>query len=715
LMRWTRRYQADRSATYRFRLTLNGGARLYIKPSSASWGAPLTPATLERPFVTATTRNASDPWLVDADSGSYYFTYTMSAGQAYDIRVEYYHTTDAASGPGRIELRQAEPSNVARTSPGAVATDTYAALHRTGLILNGNLTIPANRVGVVGFQERYSLTSTDYARFYYSLNGGMTWTQILEHTPNNPSGGSFIPGQFGTDWIDRSYDIMGTNPDGTFAAEAKITFKFELNTLGNLTSQDEGWLLDNFEFYTRNTTINAAPIAATATISGAAVTSTTAPPYCAAPSVTDSPGDTHTFTILTQPARGTASVQGSQLCYRPPVDWTGTTSFSFRATDVGGLSIVGNASVVIEPYFYSGINVNGPALSIGSQSFRAWAGNGASANATAGSMTTTPDGASGTLATMLQTWMEWNGGSNGMRVGVSGLTASDVGTYTAYVYVVEDTSTPQTYDVYLRDDTFGPRLVNDYYSSGPGQWRKLGPFTVLITSADVSNGYLAFWFRGGDSSTASDINLHKAKVAGIELWRGGDTTDWTSGDLGGFDTRPGSQTGGGNAVTLTAYGRDFETTYDEGQFAWVAGQGDMEVIARVRWVGTAANAWSKAGVMIREREHEGSAMADVVLTRSNNIVYQFRAPGSSVATAGSSAGITETNPHWVRITRVGNVFTGYYSTVSGTPTSGDWIQLGQRTINMSSTYLIGVALTSHNTTTPSTAAFENITIRPFAP
>ncbi|MCC7207595.1 MAG: hypothetical protein IT323_09820, partial [Anaerolineae bacterium] len=42
LMRWTRRYQADRSATYRFRLTLNGGARLYIKPSSASWGAPLT-------------------------------------------------------------------------------------------------------------------------------------------------------------------------------------------------------------------------------------------------------------------------------------------------------------------------------------------------------------------------------------------------------------------------------------------------------------------------------------------------------------------------------------------------------------------------------------------------------------------------------------------------------------------------------------------------
>jgi hypothetical protein len=402
-------------------------------------------------------------------------------------------------------------------------------------------------------------------------------------------------------------------------------------------------------------------------------------------------------------------VQGSQLCYRPPLDWTGTTSFSFHATDLGASSVVGNATVTIEPYFYKAVNINGPNLVVGGHTFDSGSSAGISAFAAPGSDNSlVPGGASGSLATMLQTWMQWNGGSNGMRIGIGGVGAGDVGTYTAYVYVVEDGSTPQTYDVFLRDDDqFFARVTNDYNSGARGNWRKLGPYTVRITSYDAGKGYASFWLRGGT-----------AKVAGIELWRGGDTTNWTSGDLGGYDTVEGSFSGGGNAVTLTGYGLDFWGTADNGHFAWFAEQGDVEIFARVQWNGTPPDQWSKAGVMIREWDDERSSMVDVVLTRNNDIAMQYRAGQGASAGPGSgmrSAGITETNPQWVRVTRVGNVFTGYYSTVSGTPADSDWIQLGQITIGMSNNYLIGVALTSHNVGLPATANFTNITIRPFAP
>src|SRR5712691_740546 len=60
-------------------------------------------------------------------------------------------------------------------------------------------------------------------------------------------------------------------------------------------------------------------------------------------------GDTHTFTILTQPGRGLAAVIGNQLVYAPDANFNGQDSFTFRATDSGGLSADGTASVTVTP------------------------------------------------------------------------------------------------------------------------------------------------------------------------------------------------------------------------------------------------------------------------------------------------------------------------------------------------------------------------------
>ncbi len=68
------------------------------------------------------------------------------------------------------------------------------------------------------------------------------------------------------------------------------------------------------------------------------------------PVVTDPDvGDTHTFTILTQPGRGLAAVVGNQLVYAPDANFNGQDSFTFRATDSGGLSAVGTANVTVAP------------------------------------------------------------------------------------------------------------------------------------------------------------------------------------------------------------------------------------------------------------------------------------------------------------------------------------------------------------------------------
>src|SRR5256885_4734658 len=66
------------------------------------------------------------------------------------------------------------------------------------------------------------------------------------------------------------------------------------------------------------------------------------------PAVTDPDiGDTHTFAIVTQPRRGLASVVGNQLVYTPDANFNGQDSFSFRATDSGGLSAVAAANVTV--------------------------------------------------------------------------------------------------------------------------------------------------------------------------------------------------------------------------------------------------------------------------------------------------------------------------------------------------------------------------------
>ena len=91
-------------------------------------------------------------------------------------------------------------------------------------------------------------------------------------------------------------------------------------------------------------TPNAAPTATSATI----VTVQNTPSPGVIPSVTDPDvGDTHLFTVLSQPQHGNAAVVNNRLVYTPQSGYLGNDSFTYKASDLGGKSVNGTAAVTV--------------------------------------------------------------------------------------------------------------------------------------------------------------------------------------------------------------------------------------------------------------------------------------------------------------------------------------------------------------------------------
>ncbi len=90
-------------------------------------------------------------------------------------------------------------------------------------------------------------------------------------------------------------------------------------------------------------TENAPPSAASLSLE-----TTVETPVEGVPTVVDTDaGDTHTFEVVTQPAHGAAVVAGAGLRYTPAPGTFGNDSFTFRAIDPYGQSVVGTATVKV--------------------------------------------------------------------------------------------------------------------------------------------------------------------------------------------------------------------------------------------------------------------------------------------------------------------------------------------------------------------------------
>ena len=163
----------------------------------------------------------------------------------------------------------------------------------------------------------------------------------------------------------------------------------------------------------------------------------------------------------------------------------------------------------------------------------------------------------------------------------------------------------------------------------------------------------------------------------------------------------GSYTLNGTALTISGAGADIWGTTDAFQFVAQPFVGDGTVTARVTSL-TAANAWTKAGVMIRESRAPGATHALMLLTPASGANFQYRA-GTGTA-AVNLGGPAVTAPYWVRLTRAGNNFTG-----SASPDGTTWTTIGTVTLPMTSAAYAGFAVTSHVAGTLATGVFDSVT------
>jgi hypothetical protein len=176
---------------------------------------------------------------------------------------------------------------------------------------------------------------------------------------------------------------------------------------------------------------------------------------------------------------------------------------------------------------------------------------------------------------------------------------------------------------------------------------------------------------------------------------------WGDGDIGS-PARAGSAATSAGTWTVNGGGADIWNASDQFNFAHESMTGDGSIAARVTSL-TNTNAWAKAGVMLRNGLAANAAFVDMVVTPGNGVAFQWRATAGGTCGNAQVTGLTA--PVWVKLTRSGNSFAGYYSTDGVT-----WKQVGgTKTITMAATVQAGLAVTAHDNTKLATATFTNVT------
>ncbi len=183
---------------------------------------------------------------------------------------------------------------------------------------------------------------------------------------------------------------------------------------------------------------------------------------------------------------------------------------------------------------------------------------------------------------------------------------------------------------------------------------------------------------------------------------------WVDADIGSTGVA-GSATYATGSFTVKGAGADIWGTADAFNYVYQPMTGNAEIVAKVNSVQN-TDVWAKAGVMIRETLTAGSEQALMAITSANGAAFQRRVSTAGVST--HTAGASVTAPYWVRLTRQGNVLTGYVST-----DGLSWTQVGTDTIAMVPTIYVGLAVTAHTTTALNQSVFSNVflTTQPAAP
>jgi regulation of enolase protein 1 (concanavalin A-like superfamily) len=136
---------------------------------------------------------------------------------------------------------------------------------------------------------------------------------------------------------------------------------------------------------------------------------------------------------------------------------------------------------------------------------------------------------------------------------------------------------------------------------------------------------------------------------------------------------------------MTSFGEGMNDKNDSFHFAYKKMRGDGSMIARVNPLELANG---RGGVMMRETLDSNAKQASVLINANKSIVFSSR---STIGDYSSNTEIPNIKaPYWVRLDRVGNVFTGFIS-----PDGKAWTKTQTVTIAMNQDIYVGLGLASY--------------------
>ncbi len=267
----------------------------------------------------------------------------------------------------------------------------------------------------------------------------------------------------------------------------------------------------------------------------------------------------------------------------------------------------------------------------------------------------------------------------------SGLTATGITNAVSLSWNAVSDSTLKGYNVYSSSSANGsyslltstPIMSTTYTDSSA----TVGASTYYhVTAVDGSSGL--------ESSPASANAVAQAQA----------TSGLQSVDIGATPSGSTTVVTPGSDFNVTAGGPGVAGTADGFRYIYQSQTGDFDVKVQVSSLSVAGN-YATAGILARTALTTTSP--DVYMSASPvNYRFKERATDGGVNNIATGGSVSFPNA-WVRLSRVGNVFTGYYS-ANGT----SWTTLSSINLSLPTTLKLGLAVASNVTTTTTTATLR---------
>lgn len=237
--------------------------------------------------------------------------------------------------------------------------------------------------------------------------------------------------------------------------------------------------------------------------------------------------------------------------------------------------------------------------------------------------------------------------------------------------------------------------VEFYAGSMPVGSDTTSPYTVTWTGATAGTYTVSAkaWDNMGAATISAGVNV---TVEAVTL-----PSPWQTRDVGN-PAVAGSASHNADTFTVAGAGADIGGSTDQFRFVYQPLEGDGAVTACITSLDF-IDAWTKAGVMIRQSLDANSPFAFSLLSSGWGAAFHHRTATGQAASQGDP--VPGVPPHCLRLVRQGSTFTAY-----GTMDGAAWTPMGTATIAMSSSVLVGLAVTSHKTTAAAEAVFERVDV-----